>query len=100
MDYERYHISAYCDGQHIGRVDPGGSTDEPGVRCMFGWGVPDIIVDLNKRDIFGHQILTEDAESRGVELRLYGFDPEINKWIDLGLIDGSQNEYIQRLLIK
>lgn len=103
MEFKRYHISAFdSEGVSIGSVDPGGSTDEPGVRCMFGWGVPSIDISLqgNLRDRYGYQILTEDAKKHGIQLILYGYQPDPPEWVDLGSIDGGEVEKIQNLLIR
>lgn len=103
MEFDRYHISAYdSEGVCIGSVDPGGSTDEPGVRCMFGWGVPAIDVSMmgNFRDRYGYQILTEDANKHDMQLILYGYQSDPPRWVDLGPIDGGEVERIQKLLIR
>jgi len=99
MEFDRYYIGAYLNGQHIGSVDPGGSTDEPGFRCMFGWGVPSVFVNFPLIDTYGFQILTEDAKGKNIELRVYGFNREYECWDFLGCADGGQIDAIQKLLI-
>lgn len=98
-----YEIHAYIpDGTHVGKLDPGRETDEPGVRCMFGWGEPSIIVDLNQRDQLGNQILVEDIQPGIFDLKLFASDvDESGKRVsveDLGILDDISESSLRRNL--